>query len=130
MTKPERSSATQVHERAVIWIDHLAAKIFAMGLTGVTPSIVRAKLESTHLHHKANTIGSGRVKEDPAFLAKVAEAVAPCYEILVLGPGIEKTALVDYLASKRPDLTIRSESCDHPTDDEIIGLGRKHFHLG
>jgi stalled ribosome rescue protein Dom34 len=129
MTKPDRSSLHQTHERAVIWIDHLVAKVFAMGLTGVTSSVVHAHLESTHLHHKANTIGSGRVKEDPAFLAKVADAIAPCYEVLILGPGIEKTALADYLKSKRPDLTIRVGASDHPTDEEIIGLGRRHFHL-
>ncbi len=130
MTKTELSSTSQVHERAVIWIDHLVAKIFAMGLTGVTPSVVRAKLDSTHLHHKANAIGSGREKEDPAFLARVSDAVEPCYEVLILGPGIEKTALTDYLKSRRPELIVRSEPCDHPTDDEIIDLGRKHFHLG
>jgi len=130
MTKPDRLSPNQTHERAVIWIDHLVAKIFAMGLTGVTSSIIHAHLESSHLHHKANTIGSGRVKDDPVFLAKVADVIAPCYEVLVLGPGIEKTALVDYLKSARPDLAIRIGSSDHPTDEEIIGLGRKHFHLG
>jgi hypothetical protein len=70
--------ASQPHSRAVIWIDHLTAKIFAMGLTGVTPSAVHAHLASSHLHHKANTIGSGRVEDDPTFFAQIAKAVEAC----------------------------------------------------
>jgi len=25
---------------------------------------------------------------------------------------------------------VHAEACDHPTDREIIALGRRHFHLG
>jgi hypothetical protein len=25
---------------------------------------------------------------------------------------------------------LHAEACDHPTDREIIALGRRHFHLG
>jgi len=121
--------ASQPHSRAVIWIDHLTAKIFAMGLTGVTPSAVHAHLASSHLHHKANTIGSGRVADDPTFLAQVAKAVEACTEVLIQGPGIEKTALMHYLQSTHPQIALRVESSDHPTDAEIIAAGRKHFRL-
>lgn len=34
--------ATQIHSRAVVWIDHLFAKIFSIGLTGVGATAVRA----------------------------------------------------------------------------------------
>src|SRR5690348_14246227 len=75
---------SQTHSRAIVWIDHLTAKVFAMGLTGVTPMIVHAHLESSHLHHKANTIGSGKVEEDPAFLVEISEALKNCDEVLIL----------------------------------------------
>jgi stalled ribosome rescue protein Dom34 len=122
--------ASQTHSRAVIWIDHLTAKIFTMGLTGVTPSVVHAHLASAHLHHKANTIGSGHVADDPAFLGQIAKAVDTCTEVLILGPGTEKTALMHYLQSTHPQIALRVESSDHPSDAEIIAAGRKHFRLG
>jgi hypothetical protein len=121
--------ASETHGRAVVWIDHMTAKVFSMGLTGVTPNIFHAHLSSHHLHHKANTIGDGRVAEDPNFLEQVAKAVAPCSEVLIVGPGTEKTALHHYLQSTRPHMMLRLEACDHPTDPEIIALGRKHFRL-
>jgi hypothetical protein len=129
MNDQAQAQTPQVHARAVIWIDHLAAKIFSMGLTGVNLKVVHAHLESEHLHHKANTIGSGHVHDDPAFLRQVAEAVEPCTEVLILGPGTEKTALLHHLQSARPQLQVRIEACDHPTDNEIIAIGRKHFRI-
>jgi hypothetical protein len=129
MKNPEQAQASQMHSRAVVWIDHLTAKIVSMGITGVSPSVVQAHLASPHLHHKANTIGSGHVPENPAFLEQVARAVASCTEVLIIGPGTEKTALLHHLQSARPAMVLRAEAIDHPTDAEIVALGRKHFRL-
>jgi stalled ribosome rescue protein Dom34 len=123
------AEAQATHTHAVIWVDHLTAKIFAMGLTGVTPSVVHAHLASSHLHHKANTIGSGKVAEDQAFLAQIAKAVEPCTEVLIVGPGIEKVSVMHHLQAAYPQMVLRQESADHPSDGEIIALGRKHFRL-
>jgi hypothetical protein len=123
------ANAGQVHRHAVIWIDHLVAKIFTMGLTGVNSAIVHAHLSSSHLHHHANAIGSGQVAQDPKFLASVARFVDSCDDILILGPGIEKTALMHHLRSSRPEAVLRMETNGHPTDEEIVAIGRKHFGL-
>ncbi|MEY9712520.1 hypothetical protein ABIF03_004662 [Bradyrhizobium elkanii] len=58
------------------------------------------------------------------------EAVNGCSDLLVIGPGIEKVELTQYLRAERPDLNLHLESSDHPTDAEIVALGRKRFHLG
>jgi stalled ribosome rescue protein Dom34 len=129
MTKSDAPTATPTHERAVVWIDHLTARIFSMGLTGVSPATVHAHLASSHLHHKANTIGAGRVEEDPAFLAGIAEALRACNNLLIVGPGNEKTALMHYLKTARPDMAVKVEAMDHPSDHEIIAIGKRHFHL-
>jgi hypothetical protein len=129
MKNTEQAQTTQTHNRAIVWIDHLQAKIFAMGITGVTPSVVHAHLVSPHLHHKANTIGSGHVPEDPAFLEQVAKSVGGCSEVMILGPGTEKTALKQRLETAYPAMMLRVESSDHPTDAEIIAIGRKHFRI-
>ena len=52
--------------------------------------------------------------------------------ILIVGPGNEKTLLLKYLEERRNSATereLRAEACDHPTDREIIALGRRHFLL-
>lgn len=129
MNNATRSQATEGHNRAVIWIDHKVAKVFQMGLAGVSSGVVHSHLASTHLHHKANTIGSGRAHNDPAFLPQIAKAIETCHELLIMGPGTEKVALLHHLHSVRSDLEIRVETSDHPTDAQIIAHGRKHFRL-
>jgi hypothetical protein len=129
MKNSTQPQATEGHNRVVIWIDHMVAKIFQMGLAGVNSGAVHAHPASTHLHHKANTVGSGRAHDDPVFLPQIAKAIETCHELLIMGPGIEKAALLHHLQSVRSDLAIRVETSDHPTDAQIIAHGRKHFRL-
>src|ERR1700709_981472 len=89
---------------AVVWMDHLVAKIFFVGLTGVDEVLLHSKLPSQHLHHKANTIGSGHVADDPEFLRRIAETIAPSGQILILGPGTEKTAFFSVLQEAHPEI--------------------------
>ena len=122
-----------VHNHAVVWIDHRIAKIFYLGLDAADERAIHADLENQHLHHKANTIGSGKAHDDPTFFPRIDEALEHCEAVLLAGPGNEKTLLLKHLkeghrSSKRSEL--RAEPSDHPTDREIIALGRHHFHLG
>jgi stalled ribosome rescue protein Dom34 len=132
MTKTNAKPADVEHAHAVVWIDHLTAKVFPMGHAGVGEVVVHAHPSSTHLHHKANSIGAGRAEEDRNFLPDVAESLRFCREILIVGPGTEKTALLHYLQQHRKDLTateLHAEASDHPSDREIIALGRRRFGL-
>ncbi len=55
-----------------------------------------------------------------------------CRDILIVGPGNERTTLLHYLQDNRKDLDateLHVEACDHPTDREIIALGRRRFGL-
>ena len=122
-----------VHNHAVVWVDHRVAKIFYLGLEAVDERTIHADLATPHLHHKANTIGSGKVEDDPTFFSQIDEALEHCEAILVVGPGNEKTLLLKYLKESRRsplDRDLRAEPSDHPTDREIVALGRRHFHLG
>ena len=64
-----------VHNHAVVWIDHRVAKIFLLGLDAVDEKTIHSDLATDHLHHKANTIGSGKVQNDPAFFPRIDEAL-------------------------------------------------------
>jgi len=121
------------HNHAVVWIDHRVAKVFFLGLETSDERTIRADLATEHLHHKANTIGSGKAPEDPTFFPRIGEALQSSQAILVVGPGNEKTLLLKYLEERRHSTKgseIRAEACDHPTDREIVALGRRYFHLG
>ena len=121
-----------VHNHAVVWIDHRVAKIFYLGLDSVDEKTIHSDLATDH-HHKANTIGSGKVPDDPDFFSSIDEALQDSEAVLLVGPGNEKTLLLKHLkegphARKARDL--HAQPCDHPTDHEIIALGRHYFHLG
>jgi hypothetical protein len=122
-----------VHHHAVVWIDHRTAKLFYLGLEATDERIIHAKLAEKHLHHKANAIGAGKAQEDPTFFPRIDEALSDCEAVLILGPGVEKTLLLKHLAEDRhahKGRGLHAETSDHPTDREIIALGRHYFHLG
>ena len=122
-----------VHNHTVVWIDHRVAKVFYLGLEAVDERTIHANLATEHLHHKANTIGSGKVLDDPTFFPRIDAALQSSEAILIVGPGNEKATLLKHLKEdmhSHKTREIHAEACDHPTDREIIALGRRHFHLG
>jgi stalled ribosome rescue protein Dom34 len=123
----------QERSHVVVWIDHLQARIFHVGLTGTDQVVLKSHLPTQHIHHKANTIGSGHVAEDQDFLKHIAEAVQGAEQILILGPSSEKTVLHTYLREHAPassDRVIAVEPADHPTDGEIVAYAKRHFRFG
>jgi hypothetical protein len=121
-----------VHNHVVVWIDHRLAKVFYLGLDAVDEQTIPADLPTAHLHHKANTIGSGKVHDDLTFFPRIDEALQNSEEILIVGPGNEKALLKHLKQGLRSHKArvFHAEACDHPTDREIIALGRRHFRLG
>jgi hypothetical protein len=127
MSSTATPKTTTTHAHAIVWIDHLTAKIFGMGLTGVDTIVVPAHLASSHLHHKANSVGAGKVESDPAFFTKVGQALQNCTNVLIVGPGTEKVELLHHLQDMRPETVLRVEASDHPTDKEVIARGKEFF---
>ncbi|HTO68137.1 MAG TPA: translational machinery protein [Bradyrhizobium sp.] len=120
------------HFHAVVWIDHSQARIFHVGLTGSDEMTLHPHLPTRHLHHKANTIGSGHAAPDKEFLAEIASTLADAGEILILGPAGAKTDLAKFLREKHPAIGARIaavEAADHPTDGQIVAYARQHFRM-
>jgi stalled ribosome rescue protein Dom34 len=120
------------HFHAVVWIDHSQARIFHIGLTGDDEVTLHPHLETKHLHHKANSIGSGNAPPDKEFLTQVTNALADAGEILIIGPASAKTELAKYLREKHPAIGERIaavEAADHPSDREIVAYAKKHFKM-
>ena len=73
------------------------------------------------------------VHNDPSFFPRIDEALQHSEAVLIVGPGNEKTLLLKYFEEHQRSYKTRefhAEACDHPTDREIIALGRRHFRLG
>ena len=81
------------HFHAVIWIDHLEARVFHLGLSGLNEVVLHPHLPTRHIHHKANSIGSGHIHESGEFLKQVLDTVSNAGEILILGPSGTKVEL-------------------------------------
>jgi stalled ribosome rescue protein Dom34 len=83
-----------------------------------------------HIHHKANSIGSGHAAEDHEFLQAVAQSIADAGEVLVTGPANAKTELVKHISQHDPQLMkiiVGIETVDHPSDAQLVAHARKYF---
>src|SRR2546421_12007205 len=90
------------HFHAVIWIDHHEARVFHFSPTDVERLVLHPDRPTNHIHHKANSIGSGHAAEDHAFLQAVAESIADARAVLVTGPANAKTELVQHIRQHDP----------------------------
>jgi stalled ribosome rescue protein Dom34 len=123
----------QPHFHAIVWIDHQQAKVFHVGLSGADQVDLHPHLQTRHIHHKANSIGSGHVHEDKELMQGVADAVSDAGEILIIGPAGTKTELAKYLREHKREIGERIvgvEAADHPSDREIVACAKKHFKIG
>jgi len=124
---------TEHHFHAIVWIDHLQARIFHLGLSGAEEVTLHPEMPTRHIHHKANSIGSGHVHESKEFLRHVLEAVSDAGEILIIGPSGTKVELAKFIREQNPKLADRIvgvEAADHPSDPEIIAYAKRHFRIG
>jgi stalled ribosome rescue protein Dom34 len=118
------------HFHAIVWIDHREAKIFHFSDTDIERVVVHSHLSGQHLHHKANTTGSGHKGVDKEFFQRVVAALTHTGAILITGPANAKTELKNYLDDHSPELAKRIsavEPLDHPGDGALVALARKFF---
>ena len=118
------------HFHAIVWIDHSQAKVFHIGLSGQDEVIVHPHMPTKHLHHKANSIGSGHAAEDHAFLQAVAQSIADAGAVLITGPANAKTELIKHISQHDPKLMkaiVGVETVDHPSDGQLLAHARHYF---
>jgi stalled ribosome rescue protein Dom34 len=115
---------------AVVWIDHREARVFHLAEGKPEAMVIRPDNPTRHIHHKANSIGSGHADEDQKFLHAVTEAVVDAREILITGPANEKDALAKHMRQYDPRIAeaiVGTETVDHPSDPELVALARRYF---
>jgi stalled ribosome rescue protein Dom34 len=105
----------------VVWIDHENAKIFRFEVGGVKRDAVHA---AHHAHHARNA-DAAKLFHD------VATYLGDATEILVVGPGTAKSQFLHHLETHHHEKIFKkvvgTETCDHPTDNQLVALARKFF---
>jgi hypothetical protein len=118
------------HNHAIIWIDHHEARIFHFDRIEADRQVLHPHNPHTHIHHKANSVGSGHAAEDQAFFHEVALAVGGAAAVLVTGPANAKTEFVKHLHRHDPQMVekiVAVETVDHPTDGALLDYARRYF---
>jgi stalled ribosome rescue protein Dom34 len=118
------------HYHAIVWIDHREARVFHLNPSDVERLVLRPDHPTRHLHHKANSIGSGHARENHDYLQAVAESIADAGAVLIAGPANEKAELVRHIREHSPKLMsaiVGVETVDHPSDGQLVAYARKHF---
>ncbi len=120
------------HQHIVVWIDHREAKLFSFGAEDVTKLVIHPDHPSHHIHHKANTIGSGHDKTSETYLHEVVKALAGAHAILITGPSSAKTELIAHIQKHDPAVAKNIagvETVDHPSDGQLVAHARKYFNV-
>ena len=118
------------HAHAIVWIDHREARIFHFNRIESEKLVVRPHNPTTHIHHKANSVGSGHASEDQAYFHAVTQAIKDAQFILIVGPAGAKTELVKHVHRHDPAVVekiVGIETVDHPSDGALVDHGRLYF---
>jgi len=118
------------HFHAVVWIDHHEARVFHFSPSDAEKLVLHPDNPTRHIHHKANSIGSGHAAEDQNFLDAVAKSIADAGAVLITGPASAKTELVKHISKHEPQLMkiiVGIETVDHPSDGQLLAHARHYF---
>jgi hypothetical protein len=130
--KAAHSQSPAGHHHALVWIDHHEAKIFRFDsdVAESTQHIIRDEHSPQHLHHKANSIGSGHVPVSHPYLESVAMDILDAKAILIVGPSSAKHEFYQHIGHHHPALLnsiVGVESMDHPGDGPLLAHAAQSF---
>ena len=109
----------------VAWIDHAQAHIIHFNREHAENEVVKA--HSTHQH---GAKGSSHGAESAHYFDGIANALQDALEILIVGPGLEKLALMKHLIKHQhavAEKVLSVETVDHPSDAQLLAYAKKYF---
>ena len=111
---------------SILFIDSDHAKIFSLH----PGKMESAELKKTghHTHHQAS---ESNHEHEHQFFHEVATQLKNVTELLIVGPGLAKAKFKTHLETHHHHDLAKSvvgvETVDHPTDAQIIAVGRNFF---
>lgn len=118
------------HQHAVLWIDHLHARVIDFGFDETHIVAVDREGGQRQVHRKSGLPGTGKPGPDHHFFDEVAAALGDAREILIVGPGNAKLEFRKDLDARHQAVgkrVVGVESADHPSDGELLTFARKYF---
>lgn len=120
------------HLHALVWIDHHEARIYRFDteVPAATHHVIRDEQSPAHLHHKANSIGSGHAPVNHAYLERVATDISDARFILIVGPSSAKHELYKHIEQHHQAMLERIvgvETLDHPGDGALLAHAAESF---
>jgi stalled ribosome rescue protein Dom34 len=115
---------------ALVWLDFREARIFLITHDDVEAKRIKAHAPHRQVHHKAQEVGSGHVRDDRKYFEAILAAIQDADSWLIVGPGETKKDFEKYLEGHGEDLKkklVGVEAMDHPTDGELLAHARKLF---
>ena len=114
----------------VAWIDHAEAHIIHFNPKALESDAVKVTSTYAHGHTKAGVDKAVNSGDAVHYFDAVAEAVKDAREILVVGPGMEKLAMMKHLIKHQHQVAekvVSVETVDHPNDAQLLAYARKYF---
>ena len=113
----------------VVWLDHVKAHVIHFDKDASESESL--KTHSTHAHpHIKHGDSHASDDDNTRFYNDIADALKDSQQILVVGPGGEKTAFVKHLGSNAAAIADKIkavETVDHPSDGQLLAFARQHF---
>jgi stalled ribosome rescue protein Dom34 len=108
---------------AVAWIDHHNAQVLQIDAEQVVGQKVKEHVHYTRQH------GSS-VRSEHEFFGEVCDSLAGIESVLVTGSHTAQADFRHYVEKHRPTVATQIkgwETVDHPTEAEIVKIGREFF---
>lgn len=101
----------------VVWMDSAKAHVFELNLKGIKTS----EIKKEDIAHRGS---------EPLF-SEICKSLHDCDKLLIMGPGLAKNQFKSYLSEHFTHSLAKHlvgvETCDHPTDNQILAISRKFF---
>ncbi|MBP1205098.1 stalled ribosome rescue protein Dom34 [Duganella sp. 1411] len=113
-------------QHAVVWLDQTEAHVIHFTRDDAETEVIK----TTSQHRKAGVVGNNRAEGDTGYMDEVIAAITEAKEILVVGPGQEKLALMRHMTkshAETADKVVSVETVDHPNDGQLLTYARKYF---
>lgn len=116
----------------VVWIDHEIARLYASTRADIEEiaTIHAEDLGRGHIHHHAGSMEGGHSVPDPAFLARVTQAIQGAHEILIVGPSDGRMALRRHMERHAPEAAaciVGVEPLPRSSEREIRRFAHRFF---
>jgi stalled ribosome rescue protein Dom34 len=123
----ERKQGDRIMALVAIWVDQQHAKLYHYTQSG----IVKEEFQDRHVdHHSHGSDQKDHQRLEAKLFKQFTSHLTKAEQILILGPGMAKNHLKNYLESHDPHCAkkiVGLESMDHASDAQVEKFASKYF---